>query len=67
MSNAVLYTVFKIVESTIAGIEVIRYLLWLLFTNVCSSQHGGFDSRENLQLSTYGRDSFTHLWEEREH
>lgn len=38
------------------------YLLWLLFTNVCSSQHGGFDSREDLQLSADGGDSFTHLW-----
>lgn len=37
------------------------YLLWLLFTDVCSSQHGGFDRREDLQLSADGGDALTNL------
>lgn len=38
------------------------YLLGLLFTDVRSPQHCGFDSGEDLQLSADGGDAFTHLW-----
>lgn len=54
---------FKFLTTTVCALLCV-YLLWLLFTNVCPSQHSGFDSREDLQLSTDGRDSFTDLWQE---
>lgn len=39
-------------------------LFWLLLTDVCPSQHGGFDGREDLQLGADGGDSFADLVEQ---
>lgn len=39
------------------------HLFGLLLADVCPSQHGGLDGREDLQLSADGGDSFTDLLE----
>lgn len=54
-------TIFWKIKLLIHKCALLLYLLRLLFTDVCPSQHCGLDGGEDLQLSADGRDALTHL------
>lgn len=46
--------------------EIRTHLLWLLFTDVGTTQHGGLDRGQNFELSADGGNTLTHLKESQE-
>lgn len=42
------------------------HLLWLLFTNVGTTQHGGFDCGQDFELSADGGNTLTNLKQDQE-